>query len=52
MEVSLYSLLGLPLLGSLILVFMPFERAADITRGKQLALFVSILTFIESIRLW
>ena len=51
MEASLYTLLGLPLLGSLFLVFMPLEKTSEITRGKQWTLLISILTFIESIRL-
>ena len=34
------------------LLFIPFNNEANISAGKNLALLTSILTFIESLRLW
>jgi len=42
----------IPILGSLIILFLPVSTSNEIIRIKQIALLTSILTFLESVRLW
>ena len=49
---SLTTLFGIPTIGFLLLLILPFNTQEQKVRGKQITLLFSILTFIESIRLW
>jgi len=42
----------IPIIGTLLLLLLPFNTIVQKIRGKKLALLISILTFIESIRTW
>lgn len=42
----------LPILGTLIITILPFETVQEKIRGKQIAMLTSIVTLIESIRIW
>lgn len=42
----------IPILGSLIILFLPGESSIEIKRIKQLSLLTAVLTFLESVRLW
>jgi len=48
---SLTTLFGIPTIGFLLLLILPFNTQEQKVRGKQITLLFSILTFIESIRL-
>ena len=52
MESTLYPLLLIPLIGILIIIPMRFDTKENIIKGKQIALFTSIVALLESIRLW
>ena len=52
MESTLYPLLLIPLIGILIIIPMRFDTQESIIKGKQIALFTSIVALLESIRLW
>jgi len=49
---TLLPIFMLPILGIIIIMLLPFETEKDKIKGKQIALGFSILTLIESIRLW
>lgn len=49
---TLLPLFFIPLIGTFIVLIMPFGTKEEKRQGKQIALLTSILTFIESIRLW
>ena len=51
MESTLYPLLLIPLIGILIIIPMRFDTQESIIKGKQIALFTSIVALLESIRL-
>lgn len=48
---TLLPLFFIPLIGTFIVLIMPFGTKEEKRQGKQIALLTSILTFIESIRL-
>lgn len=49
---TLYPLFGIPILGFIILLIMPFNTNKEKVRGKLVGLGVSMLTLLESLRLW
>lgn len=49
---TLYPIFAIPLVGILVLGVLPFRKLEDRLKGKQWALFIAVLTFLESIRLW
>lgn len=49
---TLYPLFLIPSIGLVILMLLPFNTSEEKIRGKQIALLTSVLTFIESLRLW
>jgi NADH-quinone oxidoreductase subunit M len=51
-ETTLSLLLLIPLVGALVLLFLPFNTTKQIILGKQIALITSVAAFLESIRLW
>lgn len=51
MQTSILTLATIPLIGMVVILFLPFNNQTQILRGKQVGLLISILTFIESIRL-
>lgn len=50
-ETTLSLLLLIPLVGAVVLLFLPFNTTKQITLGKQIALITSVAAFLESIRL-
>ena len=48
---TLYPLFMIPIIGFLVLLFLPFKTKENKIFGKQWALFSSILTFAESLRI-
>ncbi len=49
---TIYPLYMIPVIGFVILMIIPFNTTKNKIRGKQIALMTSILTFMESLRLW
>lgn len=49
---TLIPIFALPFIGILILLILPFNNELNIKKGKQIALGTSILTLLESLRLW